>query len=33
LLNDAEHVYAIVQMIGGEKPSETALKNAKELVA
>lgn len=30
-LNEEEHVFAIAQMIGGEKPSDVALKNAKEL--
>jgi len=32
LLNDDERVRAIAQMIGGEKPSEAAMENARELV-
>jgi len=32
LLDNEEHIFAIAQMIGGEKPSEVALKNAQELV-
>jgi DNA repair protein RecN (Recombination protein N) len=32
LLNHEERVHAIAQMIGGEKPSNTAIANAKELV-
>jgi DNA repair protein RecN (Recombination protein N) len=32
LLNNDERVRAIAQMIGGEKPSEAAMENAKELV-
>jgi DNA repair protein RecN (Recombination protein N) len=31
-LNEEGHIYAIAQMIGGEKPSDAALKNAKELI-
>lgn len=31
LLNSEEHIYAIAQMIDGEKPSNTAIQNAKEL--
>lgn len=31
LLNPEEHIYAIAQMIDGEKPSNTAIQNAKEL--
>lgn len=33
VLNDEERVLAIARMIGGEQPSEAALKNARELVA
>jgi len=32
VLKPEERVLAIAQMIGGEKPSEAALQNAKELV-
>ncbi len=32
LLNEEEHIHAIAQMIGGEKPSDAAMKNARELV-
>lgn len=31
-LNEEEHIYAVAQMIGGEKPSDAALNNARELV-
>ena len=33
ILQPEERVMAIAQMIGGEKPSEAALQNARELVA